>query len=550
MKIKLFYKIYLVVLFSVIMSVGISVFSIGFYGYKNFRNYLAESKLQEFTWLADKLGEYYKKNGSFNAIKEYRDRIMADDPEGNDRPFFPRRGGAGDDGGIEKGMDRGGRPDGNGFHLPKGLMEHDDFGPQGKERFFPRDGLPHDLGFKLFGPPSDIDKKLGRGKNEILERIFYNDKTGINISALVRFQEFIAIIDKNKKLISGVNREQDRNEYVFTPIVSGGVTVGYLGIRKPPNFEHPLAAEFILQQLNLMLFTVVLIIIVTGLVSWIFTKKVIAPVPKLITATRKLAARDFDIDLKKETNDELGDLAEHFSKMADDLRMYENKQNRWISDISHELRTPLSVLLGSIEAMQDGVRRVDSDTMSVLHAEVQRLIKLVNELHDITMAESGGMSFDFVPVSVGDVLSDVLSLYETRCNEFGFKLETMTKHCDSLINGDIARLRQVFINILENSLKHAKSPGTIYVGCAERGGIVSITFEDSGPGVSDEQLPMLFDRLFRADSSRNRMTGGSGLGLAICKYIVQRHTGTITAMRSAMGGLKIEIDIPMEKRDE
>lgn len=537
MKIKLFYKIYFVVLFSVIMSVGVSILVVGFYGSRNFRDYIAQSKAQEFSWLAEKLGEFYKKHGSFEPIRQYRLKFESANFDRDDKGFPhqmpPMHGG----------------PVGRGNGGPEA---HPTGGPDGGFHGFPHDGemgRQKDFGFRLFGPGSE-NKKFTKERNEILVNIFYNEKTGINIPALIKFQEFIAVFDKDKKLVTGVEWENDKHEYMYTPILSDGVTVGYIGIRKPPNLDHQLAGEFLSQQLNLMIFSAVLIILITGLASWIFTRKVISPVSGLIVATRKLASRDFDIDLKPESKDELGDLAVNFRKMADDLRMYEHKQNRWISDISHELRTPLSVLLGSIEAMQDGVRKMDSDTMNVLHDEVKRLIKLVNELHDITLAESGGMKFDFISVRMNDVLDDVISLYQSRAKEYGFKLESMTKHCDAFINGDIARLRQVFINIIENSLKHAKSPGTIFVGCSDRDGVVTVAIEDSGPGVPDEHLPMLFDRLFRSDNSRNRMTGGSGLGLAICKYIIQKHSGRITASHSAMGGLKIEIEIPMENRHE
>ncbi len=485
MKIRLFYKIYALSLVAVVVSMSIMILMVGYFGYFNFREYLIKSKMQEITWLADKLGEYYETHGNFDEIKqvmEHPEKTMAFNP-----PPFP------------------------------------------------------------FG--GDKDNKHEPIKEiEMLKKVFLTKDNKLNIATFIHFRPFITIMDADKKLIIGDHYNKD--EFVFIPIEAHKKTVGYLGLRKPPQVTHPLALGFLRQQLSLMLFSAVIIIVLTGILSWFFAKKLLAPVPVLINATKKLASREFDIDIKQMSNDELGDLAINFRKMAQDLSMYEQKQNRWISDISHELRTPLSVLLGNIEAMQDGVRKMDVDTMNILHGEVSRLIKLVNELHEITMAESDNMRFKFAPVSVQQIAEEVVELYRSRAEEFGFEIRTIIRSGDTLVKGDVSRLRQVFINIIENSLKHSKSPGVIFISCMENQVGVTTTIEDTGPGVSDDQLCMLFDRLYRSDTSRNRETGGSGLGLAICRYIIEKHGGTIKAVSGGMGGLRIEIILPGEDEHE
>lgn len=488
MKIRLFYKIYALSLFAVVVSMSIMVLMVGYFGYFNFREYLIKSKMQEMTWLADKLGEYYQTHGSFDEIRD-----IMDNPDRAMSSFLPP---------------------------PPPFMD--------------------DKGRKT-EPEREI---------EMLKKVFLTKDNKLNVASFIHFRPFLTMLDVNKNIIVGKNFNRNRDEFVLMPIKAYEKTVGYLGIRKPPQVTHPLAIGFLRQQLSMMLFSALIIIVLTGVLSWFFTKKLLAPVPVLINATKKLASRDFDIDIKQMSNDELGDLALDFRKMAQDLRMYEQKQNRWISDISHELRTPLSVLLGNIEAMQDGVRKTDAETMNILHGEVSRLIKLVNELHEITMAESDNMHFQFAPVKLQQITEDVVELYKSRAEEFGFEIRTMIRGGGTLVRGDVSRLRQVFINIIENSLKHSKSPGVIFISCMDNRLGVTTTIEDTGPGVSDDQLGMLFDRLYRSDTSRNRETGGSGLGLAICKYIVEKHGGTIKAVSGGMGGLKIEIILPGEDEHE
>lgn len=503
-KVRLFYKFFLVVLVSVIFSVGVVALVIGYFGYKNFSTYLVQSRLEELDWLTVKLGEYYKTHGSFSEFSRLSDDEF-------------RKGGMPE---MRDGMPG----------LPPMPRNPDSF--EDKKRLKPERLRPEKF--------QHIQK--------FLKDIFLDSHGNFDPHGFLYVRPFLNLIDKDHNIVIGFVREE--KDFEVKEIKSEGVVVGYLGMVKPPNIEHPLAIAYLKQMGSQMFFTSLLIILVSGILTWVLTRRIIRPITNLTVATRKLAARDFDFSFENVSGDEIGDLAQNFKKMADDLKQYEQNQNRWISDISHELRTPLSVILGSIEAMQDGVRRMDGRELDILHDEVKRIICLVNDLHEMTMAESGNMRFDMKPIKVGDVLNGILDFYSVRAGEFGFRIELVTKGCSNRVIGDVSRLRQVFINLIENSLKHAKSPGSILAGCVERDGFAVISIEDTGPGVEEEQLGMLFNRLYRGDSSRNRKTGGSGLGLAICRHIIERHQGKITAMHGSMGGLRIEILIPLEKCDE
>jgi len=319
MRVRLFYKIFALALFSVVVSISVMLLTVGYFGYFNFQDYLVKSKIHELSWLTDKLGEYYREHGSFEGIRQsVEEGIPLPGPFGM-KPF-----GKGDGGNRRPEMFPG-APDDKRMHMPL------------KKEFEPFERLKE----SLIGE----DGKL-------------------NVRTFVHFRYFIMLQDSRKRIIVGMGDAV--NEFYFTPILSDGATVGYLGIKKPPKMTQPMAAEFVREQVEITLVSAVIIIAITGLLTWFFTKRLLAPVPPLILATRKLASRDFSVEIRDMSNDELGDLAANFRKMAYDLSMYEQKQNRWISDISHELRTPLSVLLGNIEAMQDGVRNINADSLNIL----------------------------------------------------------------------------------------------------------------------------------------------------------------------------------------
>ena len=218
---------------------------------------------------------------------------------------------------------------------------------------------------------------------------------------------------------------------------------------------------------------------------------------------------------------------------------------QWIADISHELRTPLSVLRAEIEALQDGVRQMTPERLNSLHSEVMNLNRLVNDLYELSMSDIGALNYQKQLIDVSETLNKTL---ESHQDEFDSKNITVAFEPDSKprqINADPERLQQLFSNLLINTLRYTDAGGKLEIKLDRDKSRVLIIFEDSAPGVPDDDIPHLFERLYRVESSRNRETGGTGLGLAICKNIVEAHEGNIVAETSTLGGLKITIDLPV-----
>jgi two-component system sensor histidine kinase BaeS len=234
--------------------------------------------------------------------------------------------------------------------------------------------------------------------------------------------------------------------------------------------------------------------------------------------------------------------------MAQTLKQYETLRKNWISDISHELRTPVAVIRSKIEALQDGIRVMTPALLDSLHGDILGLGNLVNDLHLISLADSKNLSVNLKPVNIFELITRCLDSFLIRLEQQQLKIQTDWEKESRLdIKGDTMLLSRVFSNLVENSLRYTDSPGTLKISHTIKGNRLTIYVEDSTPGVPDNLLKYIFDRLYRVEQSRNRATGGSGLGLSIAKQIITHHRGTIEAFPSLLGGLKIKIELPLHE---
>ena len=217
-------------------------------------------------------------------------------------------------------------------------------------------------------------------------------------------------------------------------------------------------------------------------------------------------------------------------------------QKQWIADISHELRTPLAVLKSEIEAIQDGIRNFDNETLKSLSNEVERLNSLVDDLYELALSDIGAMKYQMVDLNLGDVLKETLDGYKERYQKSGIELSTNVEELITIV-GDRQRLSQLFTNLLENSLRYTDSPGTLEISTSNEVDHAIVTFSDSAPGIDPKSIDKIFDRFYREELSRSREKGGAGIGLSICAAIVEAHSGLITAKSSSLGGLLIVIQL-------
>jgi two-component system sensor histidine kinase BaeS len=362
----------------------------------------------------------------------------------------------------------------------------------------------------------------------------------------LRLARRLVLFDADKQHIAGARGRVSYDGYTLQAIAVDNKTVGWLGLHKRENLTNPLVVGFLKQQSQMLYIIGGGILLLAAIVALLLSRHLLAPVRKLTDGTRTLASRQFDTRIAVDSKDELGQLAADFNAMAQTLEEYERMRQQWISDIAHELRTPLSILRGEIEALKDGVRPVNPDTLNSLYSEARYLSKIVNDLHELSLADTGALSIKRVPIDPVAILNETIGRFKQRFAENQIVIENkLENQSPTTIVGDGDRLQQIFSNLLENTLRYVDPPGTLKVGQARIKNRLILFLEDSGPGVPEKALNRLFDRLYRVDRSRSRTHGGSGLGLSICRSIVTALGGKIRAANGKAGGLRIEVELPL-----
>jgi len=356
----------------------------------------------------------------------------------------------------------------------------------------------------------------------------------------------VNLLDKDFNRVFQIERSYPKNQQVFTPIKYNQQTVGWILTRKNSAIAGELEESFYSQQQRNFLWIVLWLTLISFSLAWFLVRHLLTPLKRLERVANSLQHGDYTMQIKVTGEDELSVLSNRFNELSRSLLQQKENREQWLADISHELRTPISVLKSEIEALQDGIRQPEPKYIDSLHDQVQNLSYLVNDLYQLSLSDSG-MQFNMAEkVDVLDIVKKSCSLYKLRCNEQSIQLQLNVGSNKAIfIKGDEKSLTQLFSNLLENSLRYTDAPGQLKINVAVINQQLNIAIEDSAPGVPDDALPKLFDRLYRVDESRSRLSGGSGLGLSICENIIKAHQGHITATHSDLGGLAISISLPL-----
>jgi two-component system sensor histidine kinase BaeS len=267
----------------------------------------------------------------------------------------------------------------------------------------------------------------------------------------------------------------------------------------------------------------------------------------LAAATHRLAAGQYSTRVPITNRDELGQLARDFNQLASALEDTERSRRIFLADISHELRTPLAVLQGEMEALEDGLHSLTAESIKSLQAEVATLNKLIDDLYQLSLADIGALDYRMTTMDIAGLLGLTAGAFRERFAIDGIQLNTDIPDEMVLMRGDPERLTQVFNNLFENSARYIDPGGELRVRVLRQNDGIHVDFMDSAPGVPEEMLSRLSERLFRVEGSRNRASGGAGLGLSLCRSIVEAHNGKMDFKLSPLGGLWIQIIFPVEQ---
>ncbi len=365
---------------------------------------------------------------------------------------------------------------------------------------------------------------------------------------LYLLDENLDVIIGNKTVIDELIGNEEigsilEKRFILSPINYGDKQVGTLALLISERLYEAIDLAFARSNNQTLRFSAIAGLLFAAIISLVLTMNITGPIRKLGRGTRSLISGEFKTRVSIKNRDELGKLSRDFNILAKTLDKNSESQKQWLADISHELRTPIAILKSELEAIEDGIREFDKETLQSLTHEVKRINNLVNDLYELSLADLGAMKYQMREMNIGACLKEVIESYLVRLESSEIEINESI-NTEGAFLGDSYRLEQLFANLIENTLRYTDSPGMLEILLTENKEDISITFSDSAPGVDPDVIDKIFDRFFREELSRSREKGGAGLGLAICHEIVEAHSGTIEATPSDHGGLSIQISLP------
>jgi signal transduction histidine kinase len=307
---------------------------------------------------------------------------------------------------------------------------------------------------------------------------------------------------------------------------------GYMGGQMMASPE--ITEEDVLDQVNDSLWKAGLITAAVALVTGlILTRQITRPVKALITGARRLSKGELSYRVKTRSNDEIGELADSFNSMAATLEQVEQSRRQLTADIAHELRTPLTIIEGTVEGILDDVFEADNEHLNSIKEQTLLLTHLINDLRDISLAESGQLTLNVQSTDIVDLAERVILSYQPNAGEKNIRL-------------DPVRIEQVISNLLRNAIHHTPAGGSITVTLGRVDNSLELSVSDTGEGINPDDLPHVFERFYRSGTSRSRNEGGTGLGLAIAKQMVEAHGGTVTVESTPGKGSTFRISLPVK----
>lgn len=323
-----------------------------------------------------------------------------------------------------------------------------------------------------------------------------------------------------------------------------GAALGTLRLYGLDNPQAALSALYLERQFKAIVVAALIALACASLVALLTARQLLSPIHRIGEHVARLASGDLSSRLDARRRDELGRMMRDQNALAASLEASRRRERQWVSDTSHELKTPLAILRADIEAMQDGIRPLNGQTLGTMHGAVMRLSRLTDDLRLLASADEARLALAFRHCDLGELARSACE--DSRLLDAQPGLALMLDADDPVpVIGDAQRLRQVIDNLLDNSARYTDKPGSIRVSCRCETEVAVLTVSDSGPCPSPDVLPTLFNRFTRDENSRSRNHGGSGLGLSICRTLVTAHRGTIEAHPSDLGGLTFHVRLPL-----
>lgn len=351
-----------------------------------------------------------------------------------------------------------------------------------------------------------------------------------NIEEYITNEEIISSLEMGRPL--AIHRNEYGNTSVSTPIAI--IKTGDYYIVAKPEFKNlGFSTRRLIMSINMRA-------IIIGSVLFLFVGKIVVnPTKKLIKATEKVAAGDFDIELENHRTDEMGILISSFNTMAKELKSIEILRNDFISDISHEFRTPLTSIEGYTKLLRDCNEEERREYIDIIIEETKRLSLLTTNILTLNKIDNQNISTPMEDFIMDEQIRKAILLLENKWIEKDIELEIDLENIQ--YRGNPSLMYQVWINLIDNAIKFSPRGGTVEVKLYEEQGNIIFSIKDNGVGISKEDQKKIFDKFYKSDKSRN--TDGNGLGLSIVKRIIEIHKGQILLESSINMGTSIMVKL-------
>lgn len=334
------------------------------------------------------------------------------------------------------------------------------------------------------------------------------------------------------------------------PIEAEGEVVGWLIAAREQFRDSPDEAAFLMRIQSTLTIGAIGAAVISLLLGILLTRAITRPIRELTSATRAVAAGDLNHKVSVRSGDELGELATSFNRMSTELARSLDLRRQMTADIAHELRTPISVILGHVDAAEEGVLPASSETFSIIRDEAIRLERLVQDLQTLSRADAGELPLMPRLIHPKLLLEQVIGAHRPFAHRKRITLQARIDPDTPEIEVDPERLAQVLDNLLSNAMRYTPEEGQVTLSAAGVEAGVEIRVQDSGPGIEPTELTRIFDRFYRTDKSRHREGGGSGLGLSVSRSIVEAHGGRIWAESRPGEGTTVVVRLPVPRPPE
>ncbi|AFZ22972.1 histidine kinase,HAMP domain-containing protein,histidine kinase [Cylindrospermum stagnale PCC 7417] len=340
----------------------------------------------------------------------------------------------------------------------------------------------------------------------------------------------------------GVLTNEDRL-YVARPIVRDGQLLGVVRLSITLNQVQNQFTRVIWSVLG----TLALTILLCALISTRFARSLSKPIETMRNFAIRLGSGHFGDKLEIHENNELDQLATELNRMSERLASLDQERRVFLANVSHELRTPISNVQVTVDALRSGAYEepeLRDRFFQTIENEIKRLSRLIHDLLDLGRLEAGVYQLEQQPISLLGLINRAVGAMEPRMQTIG--ISARVNVVDLLIQGDPERLLQAVLNVLDNAIKHSLPNSQIFISGYNEGNLAVVRIKDQGTGISEHDLPRIFEQFYTTNPSRQG--NGNGLGLAIAKRIIEAHHGSITASSTANQGAIFTICLPLKVR--